>query len=303
VIVRHHRAIKPIAIAIAAVTAVMLTGTAASASSFPVNWDTSSALASGIWNNVPPAGANDPSCRSSAHPDPVILLHGVLEDQNMVGQAISPTLANSGYCVYTMNYGEVWYSGNIGGIDYVENSANEVASFVNTVLSWTGASKVDFIGYSEAGYIARLYMKNYGSTHVGRYVGIAPVNMRPPSFLGLETIANMIPGARQVLAFGCPACGELSQQSYFDSLNNPATFPNVMYTDIASSSDEVASPYTLSFLPAAANVTNITVQDLCPSDQVGHLGVPYDQTVVALIMNALDPSNPVSIPCVPGFPF
>ena len=53
---------------------------------------------------------------AAAHPQPVVLLHGVFQNQNMAWQALAPTLANDGYCVYTMTYGQTLYSGNLGAI-------------------------------------------------------------------------------------------------------------------------------------------------------------------------------------------
>ncbi|HEY3735467.1 MAG TPA: alpha/beta fold hydrolase [Streptosporangiaceae bacterium] len=271
---------------------------------YPVNWNVTLATATGAALNVPPAGANDTSCRpSAAHPQPVILLHGIFQDQNMAWQALAPTLANEGYCVFTMTYGQVWYSANLGGIDNLSASAAEVYTFVSQVLSWTGAAQVDLVGYSEGGFIARLYMKDYGAAHVRRYVGISPVNMEPATISGILTLAYQIPGAEAVVDVACPACYALSTPPAFDSLNTPsATFPAVTYTDIATSTDEVATPYQLSFLPAGPNVTNITIQSLCPDDQVGHLGMPYDTTTVQLALNALDPANPQPVPCDSGVP-
>ncbi|AJE80428.1 lipase class 2 [Streptomyces albus] len=276
----------------------------ASAAGHPVNWSTTLATASGAVANVPPAGANNTSCRpSSAHPEPVILLHGIVQNQNMAWQALAPTLANEGYCVFTMTYGQVWYSGNLGGIDYTATSAAKVARFVDQVRQWTGSSKVDLVGYSEGGFISRLYMKNHGVSHVSKFVGISPVNSAPPSISGLLTLANQIPGATALIEGVCPACGELQGEDAFTSLNTPdATFPSVTYTNIASTRDEVATPYTLSFLPPGPNVTNQTIQSACPDDHVGHLGMPYDKTTVQMTLNALDPAHAKPLPCDNGFP-
>jgi hypothetical protein len=58
-----------------------------------------------------PAGANPLFCRpSSAHPDPVVLVHGALANQNIASEALALTLANAGYCVFTFTYGQTWYS-------------------------------------------------------------------------------------------------------------------------------------------------------------------------------------------------
>jgi triacylglycerol esterase/lipase EstA (alpha/beta hydrolase family) len=297
------RIVVGISIAIGTMMAVTAVASAATRD-FPVNWSTTTALVSGAALNVPPPGANLSHCTPSAeHPDPVVLAHGVFQNQNMAWQALAPILANDGYCVYTLTYGQVWYSGNLGGIDELSASAAELNTFVNQVLATTGAPQVDLVGYSEGGYVTRLYMKTYGPNHVSTYVGISPVNSAPATISGLLTIAYQIPGAEAVFALACPACGALSTEPAFESLNTPsATFPTVTYTDIASTTDEVATPYTLSFLPAGPNVTNETVQSVCPNDHVGHLGMPYDPTAIQMAVNALDPAEAEPLPCGSGFP-
>jgi hypothetical protein len=38
-------------------------------------------------------------------------------------------------------------------------------------------------------------------------------------------------------------------------------------------------------------VTNKFVQDVCPLDPVGHVGLAFDPTVAQLVANALDPAH------------
>jgi hypothetical protein len=47
----------------------------------------------------------------------------------------------------------------------------------------------------------------------------------------------------------------------------------------------------LNFLPAAANVTNITVQNQCVLDGSDHLEIAADPIALADMLNALDPSR------------
>jgi triacylglycerol lipase len=294
------------ALTIAAVgfTTLGFAAPASAATNYPVNWNTLSAAAIGAADEAAPAGADNVFCRpSAAHPYPVILIHGVVANENITWEALAPTLANDGYCVYTLNYGQVWYSADLGGIADINSSASTLNSFVNLVRGYTGASKVDLVGHSEGGNLARLYMKTYGASHVSTYVGLAPMNVGPPTLSGLVTAIDEIPGGSAAFATGCPACGQLTTPSYYTSLNSPsATFSNVTYTDIATVDDEAVTPYQLAFLPAGPNVTNETVQSFCPSDPVGHLGLPYDKTAVQLTVNALDPAHAAPVPCSPGFP-
>ncbi len=70
------------------------------------------------------------------------------------------------------------------------------------------------------------------------------------------------------------------------------------YTVIESVDDEVVTPYTNAFLPAATNVTNITVQSQCALDGSDHLEIAADPIALADMLNALDPSAPVTVPCL-----
>ncbi len=79
------------------------------------------------------------------------------------------------------------------------------------------------------------------------------------------------------------------------------TVPGVSYTVIESRDDEVVTPYTSAFL-MGPGVTDITVQNQCSLDQSDHLELAYDPVAMADMLNALDPSNPVAVPCVPVLP-
>jgi len=50
------------------------------------------------------------------------------------------------------------------------------------------------------------------------------------------------------------------------------------------------------FLPAAANVTNITVQKQCVLDASDHLEIAADPIALADMLNALDPAAPCTSP-------
>ena len=93
--------------AVAVALASGLTAPARAATRLPVNYDfIAGATATALAPDIPPPGANNPSCQlTAAHPYPVILVHGTFENMDDNWQAAAPLLANHGYCVYAFNYG------------------------------------------------------------------------------------------------------------------------------------------------------------------------------------------------------
>jgi triacylglycerol lipase len=286
-----------IACVFAAVSAAVLIAPAARASEFPVATDGLLSIVEGIGRpDVAPPGANRPSCRSTAHPIPVVLIHGTALNQNANWAALAPTLANNGFCVFTMTHGRTPYSLGSGAVDSLFTSAEQLAAFVEQVLAWTGASQVDLVGHSQGGAVQRIYTdRNPAAVH--RVIGLAAANSPVAAFSDLQYVVDAVPALQSLLLVGCPACADL---------NNPATYPppvpTVLYHNIISVTDEVVTPYTAGFLPSGPNVINQTVQSVCPDDNVGHLGIAFDPATLQMVMNALSPDDTRPIPCDRGLP-
>ncbi len=239
-------------------------------------------------------------------PYPVVLVHGTFENMNDNWQAASPILANHGYCVFAFNYGGSSPNADFQGTGEIAASAGQLASFVTQVLAANGASKVDIVGYSRGGMMPRYYLKFLGGTaYVSTLVGLVPSN-HGTTVDGLTTLTQDLglSGVFNVLIGGsCKACVKQEAGSGFLAQLNAGgdTAPGVSYTVIESRDDEVVTPYTSAFL-MSPGVTDITVQNQCPLDQSDHLELAYDPVAMADMLNALDPSNPVSVPCVPVLP-
>jgi triacylglycerol esterase/lipase EstA (alpha/beta hydrolase family) len=285
-------------------------GGAASAqagSALPVNYSVAAALATGLAApTVSPPGSNDFSCRpSAAHPYPVVLVHGTIENMNDNWQAASPLLANHGYCVFALNYGGASPTSPDQATGDIPTSAGELAAFVNKVLAATGASKVDIVGHSQGGMMPRYYLKFLGgASKVHTLVGLAPSN-HGTTIDGLTVLEQAIGVKLGDLALGltCESCVQQEVGSAFMTTLNAGgdTVPGVNYTVIETRYDEVVTPYTSAFL-TGPDVTNITVQNQCPLDLSDHLQISYDPTALGDMLNALDPAHPAPVPCTAVLP-
>jgi len=251
-----------------------------------------------------PPAANNWSCKPSrAHPRPVVLVHGTFIDMSASWRALSPLLVDKGYCVFALNYGSSNGSGALGiyATGEIAASAGELSSFVNKVLTTTGASQVDIVGHSQGGMMPRYYIKFLsGASKVNALVGLAPSN-HGTTLNGLFTLASYFPGASSLVDADCPACQEQEAGSSFITQLNAGgeTAPGVNYTVIESDNDEVVTPYTSAFLAPAPNVTNILLQSQCSLDQGEHLSMPYDHIADADVLTALDPAHPQHPACTP----
>jgi triacylglycerol esterase/lipase EstA (alpha/beta hydrolase family) len=277
---------------------------AGAATHYPVVYDFGAGIAAELVHpGTAPPGANDWSCRpSAAHPYPVVLVHGTFGDMTDSWQALSPVLANRGFCVYALNYGGDTATDPIQATGPIEDSAAQLGSFVTQVLRATHATRVDIVGHSQGGMMPREYIGFLGgASKVHALVGLAPSNHGTTLF-GLSTLASGFPGGGSALA-GCDACSEqLAGSAFLAQLNaGSETRPHVTYTVIESKYDDVVTPYTSAFLDGAG-VTNITLQQQCPLDFADHLAIIYDPIALADVVNALDPAHATPPPCVPVAP-
>jgi triacylglycerol esterase/lipase EstA (alpha/beta hydrolase family) len=299
----------------AVAVAVVAPATASAKYSVPYG---SSAVSDAIWNETwepeTVVGANNGCKPSSAHPYPVVLVHATLADEGSNWVTLAPLLANEGYCVYAFNYGatlaslEVWpfIGPRIDGLGHIEESAKELSSFVNSVLSKTKASKVDLVGHSQGGMMPNYYIKDLGgASKVNELIGLAPSN-HGTTLGGLTKLVEVFPFADEIISgllefLGAPALPEQQEGSAFiKKLFGPGepVVEGVRYVVIETTHDEVVTPYTNAFLKGS-NVTNITIQNQCPSDPVGHIGMFDDSPVMQNVLNQLSasPSSSFTATC------
>ncbi len=258
----------------------------------------------------PPPGANDFHCRpSSAHPDPVVLVHGLGATMAENWGYMSPLLAKHGYCVFALTYGLNPLFPFAGGVEPIQTSAPELAAFVTKVLAATGAKKVDLVGHSEGTFMPQYYLKFLGGkAKVKRYVAMAPL-YRGTNLLGLATLRDVAAKfglAKPLIGLVSVFCGSCSQFLAGSPMVHKLTaggaaVPGVQYTTIPTRYDELVSPYTSGILPAAPNVTNEVLQDVCPNDVSEHVAEAFDPVVAQIIFNALDPQHAHRVSCA-GLP-
>jgi hypothetical protein len=250
-----------------------------------------------------PPGANNWSCKpSSAHPHPVVLVHGTFANQHDNWMALSPLLYNDGYCVFTFNYGGPPLLETLYGINDIAASAGQLSTFVDQVLAATGKSKVDLVGHSQGGMMPHYYIDFLGgAAKVHDFIALAPSN-RGTTADGLVQLQDYIPGVSTLvaedLASVCPACVEQEVGSSFVTTldDSGITVPGVSYTVISTIYDEVVTPWQSQQL-SGSNVTNIVIQDQCPIDFDGHAGLAYDHIALQDVLNALDPVHALTPFC------
>ena len=191
-----------------------------------------------------PPGMNVPCTPTGAHPFPVVLVAGTGANENVSWQALSPALADEGYCVYGFNYGATSISGGrFYGLGDIPTSAHTLAAFVSGVLSTTHATKVDIVGHSQGGMMPRYYMKFLGgAAKVNMLVGLAPSN-HGTTLDGLTALTSLF-GPNLTTGGACDACTQQEAGSTFLSSLNAGgdTQSGPRYVVIESEYDEVVTP-------------------------------------------------------------
>ncbi len=257
-------------------------------------------------------GSNDWSCQPSPeHPRPVILVHGTWGARTTNWGSYVPMLRNRGYCVYALTYGALpglpWPFTAVGGMDRQEVSARQLARFVDRVRRSTGAETVDLVGHSQGTYMPAYYLKHLGGADkVTKYVSLAPLWRGTASFGPSMNVLGEALGATPFpMCIGCGAMLPGSPMNKKIWAGGTPYVKGVDYTNISTRYDEAVIPYTAGQVPGrpGENVTNIVLQDDCALDYSDHMAIAGSRRAAYTVLNALDPENPVKVPCelVPPF--
>ncbi|MEW2511541.1 alpha/beta fold hydrolase [Streptomyces sp. NPDC046870] len=254
--------------------------------------------------DAPHSGWNDYTCRpSAAHPRPVVLVHGTLGNSVDNWLGLAPYLQSRGYCVYSLDYGQLPGVPLFHGLGPIDASAGQLAAFVDKVLAATGAAEADLVGHSQGGMMPRYYLKFLGgAAKVNALVGIAPDN-HGTDLDGLTHLLPYFPGAEDLLKATTPGLADqITGSAFLTKLNAGGdTVPGVRYTVIASRYDEVVTPWRTQYL-SGSDVRNVLLQDLCPLDLSEHLAIGlFDRIAFHEVANALDPAHATATTCASAF--
>ncbi|MEU4454159.1 alpha/beta fold hydrolase [Nocardioides sp. NPDC023903] len=237
---------------------------------------------------TPAPTLNNWDCKPSPdHKTPVIVVHGTMGDSVSLLENLHAALLGEGYCVFALDYGN-------RGTGPIADSAAELSVFVDRVLAATHAQKVSFVGHSQGGMMPRYDLKYLGGQgKVDDLVGVAPSNHGTYHWL-LLGIAGVV----------CPACAQQGNGSPFiTDLNwGDETPGDVSYTNVITQYDEIVVPSTSGYLWGFPDqVSNLKIQDYCPTTFVEHIGIPSNPTAIAMALDALAHSGPAqsmrSYPC------
>ncbi|CAL9317993.1 esterase/lipase family protein [Streptomyces sp. SudanB182_2057] len=278
------RVLRPLAALLLALAVAAVPAATASASG--------TAAAGGGWN--------DYSCEpSAAHPRPVVLVHGTFGNSVDNWLGLAPYLTGRGYCVYSLDYGQLPGVPLFHGLGPIDKSAGQLSAFVDKVLAATGAAEADLVGHSQGGMMPRHYLKFLGgAAKVHALVGIAPDN-HGTDLIGLTHLLPYFPGAEDLLKATTPGLADqIAGSDFLTRLNTGGdTVPGVRYTVIATKYDEVVTPWRTQYL-SGPGVRNVLLQDLCPLDLSEHLAIGlFDRIAFHEVANALDPAHATPTTC------
>jgi triacylglycerol lipase len=169
------------------------------------------------------------------------------------------------------------------GTQDLRDQAADLGRAVDDVLSSTGASSVDLVGYSAGGVVVRIYVADLGGgSKVRRAVTLAS----PHHGTSLAALAGSL---------GSEACPEACQQLDPDSdllrtLNaGDETPPGPAWVALWTDDDKTVVPPSSGSL---AGALDFSVQSICPDLTVGHPDVPRSPPVIAMVESVLGPSAP-----------
>ncbi|MEO6595700.1 MAG: lipase [Planctomycetota bacterium] len=170
----------------------------------------------------------------------------------------------------------------------IQISAEYVVNAIRVMHKRAG-KKISIVGHSQGGMIGRWAMKYWPDTRkmVDDYVGLVASN-HGTTYAALPC---SMPG-------GCAAAiwQQNAGSKFITAINTgPETWPGVSYTEIVTVYDEIVGPSTSGFLTPGPNVTNTTVQAICPLETADHFAMAYDNAAWLVGIDALTHLGPARL--------
>ncbi|KAF8927966.1 hypothetical protein BGZ47_001881 [Haplosporangium gracile] len=259
----------------------------------------------------PESNQTDWSCQlTEEHPNPVIMLHGLISPAFKSWRIMARRLSEAGYCVYKLKYGMIPGFDTMGGLSDIRDSAKELDTFITKVLSSSpSAQKVDLIGHSEGTVVARYYLKfldgqdpsqpqhqqekkilQERERRVRSLVSIAPVG-KGTSVQGLLSMTQdlgVFDFLAEIVQQYCVACVQLLEdselmQALYGEDGLQGEVPGVRYLNIVTSRDDIVTPFTngvmtISEAPESTDAVKVKVEALRLQNLVieNHCGINPD---------------------------
>ncbi|KAF9995470.1 hypothetical protein BGZ80_007496 [Entomortierella chlamydospora] len=247
-------------------------------------------------------GLNNYSCKlTAAHPRPVVLVHATLLTVNSWSD-FAPVMIKRGFCVFGLTYGKYGALTSFGGLAPIEDSAQELGTFVDNVLTKMNVTQVDIVGHSQGGILTRYWMKYLdGAGKVYRHVGVSPIN-QGTTLDSITTFAKAIglfTPSEPLFDAVAPSFYQMVINSTFMKKLNAGSdiAPGVTFANIATKYDEVVTPYENCY-QNDTGVTNVLLQDYCTVSLNEHLTMVNSMVVLRFVLNQLDPSTAATPNCL-----
>jgi triacylglycerol esterase/lipase EstA (alpha/beta hydrolase family) len=182
------------------------------------------------------------------------------------------------------------------GNNDVQINGEYVVYAIRTMFARAGR-RIAILGHSQGGMVPRWALRWWPDTRtmVDDVIGMAGTN-HGTTMAHADCPRGCIPADTQ----------QASDSKFIPALNSgQETFPGISYTEIYSHTDEEVQPNldsngTSSLHGGGGRVTNVAVQDICPTDTSEHLSLgTIDTAAYALAVDALDhdgPADPSRIP-------
>jgi triacylglycerol esterase/lipase EstA (alpha/beta hydrolase family) len=223
-----------------------------------------------------------PQSAAADEPDPVVVVNGTFGPAFFY-EPLAKRLRHDDHEAF------IFELTNLGTSD-IADTARDLAAFVDDVRARTGAGKVDLVGHSQGGLVARQYVKYLG----GDSTVDSLVSLGAPHYgTAVANLAGFFGGGD---CLGIVACQQMAVGSEFVNALNDGddTIGSVRYTNLYTSLDELVRPVANAAL--ADGATNVRIQSQCPLRPVEHVGLALDGTVYSGIHDALN-GDPITLKC------